>query len=140
MLVAGSSILSFGAGEAIVRQGDDGRSAYVVCRGRVRVSLDPGDAELAVLDPGAYFGEMSLLTGEPRTATVRAIDDCDVMEVTDEQFRRFILQRPSMVDRIGAVVADRRAGIARARMSSAQAPADETTQSFIQRVRRFLRV
>jgi small-conductance mechanosensitive channel/CRP-like cAMP-binding protein len=140
MLVAGSSILSFGAGEAIVRQGDEGRSAYVVCRGRVRVSLDPGDAELAVLDPGAYFGEMSLLTGEPRTATVRAIDDCDVMEVTDEQFRRFILQRPSMVDRIGAVVADRRAGIARARMSSAQAPVDETTQSFIQRVRRFLRV
>jgi CRP-like cAMP-binding protein len=140
LLVAGSSMLNFGAGEAIVRQSDDGRSAYVVCRGRVRVSLDPGDAELAVLEPGAYFGEMSLLTGETRTATVRALDDCEVMEVTDEQFRRFVLQRPSMVERIGAVVAERRAGIARARTSAAHAPADETTQGFVQRIRRFLRV
>ena len=69
-------------------QGDEGDSAYVICLGRVRVSLDPGDAELAVLEPGAYFGEMSLLTGEPRTATVRTLEDCEVMEVTDEQFRR----------------------------------------------------
>ena len=140
MLVAASDLLGYGRGEAIVRQGDEGRSAYVICLGRVRVSLDPGDAELAVLEPGAYFGEMSLLTGEPRTATVRALEDCEVMEVTDEQFRRFVMQRPSMVDRIGAVVAERRAGIARARTSAAHAPADETTQSFIQRVRRFLRV
>ena len=111
LAVDGPSILNFGGGEAIVRQGDEGRSAYVVCRGRVRVSLDPGDAELAILEPGAYFGEMSLLTGEPRTATVRAVGDCEVLEVTDDQFRRFVMQRPSMVDRIGTVVAERRAGI-----------------------------
>ena len=133
-------MLTFGAGEAIVRQGDEGRSAYVICRGRVRVSLDPGDTELAVLDSGAYFGEMSLLTGEPRAATVRAIDDCEVLEVTDDQFRRFVMQRPSMVDRIGTVVSERRAGIARARSSVTQTAVDETTQGFVQRIRRFLRV
>ena len=140
LLVAGAPMLTFGAGEAIVRQGDEGRSAYVVCRGRVRVSLDTGDTELAVLETGAYFGEMSLLTGEPRTATVRAIVDCEVLEVTDDQFRRFVMQRPSMVDRIGMVVSERRAGIARARSSAAHTPVDETTQSFVQRIRRFLRV
>jgi CRP-like cAMP-binding protein len=106
----------------------------------VRVSLDPGDTELAVLDTGAYFGEMSLLTGEPRAATVRAIDDCEVLEVTDDQFRRFVMQRPSMVDRIGSVVSDRRAGIARARSSATHTAVDETTQGFVQRIRRFLRV
>ncbi len=133
-----SPIHAFGNGESIVRQGDEGRSAYVVCKGRVRVSLDPGDAELAILEPGAYFGEMSLLTGEPRTATVRAVGDCEVMEVASDQFRRFVLERPSVVERIGSVVADRRAGLARARSSTAQAPALESTHSLIQRVRRFL--
>jgi small-conductance mechanosensitive channel/CRP-like cAMP-binding protein len=135
-----SPIHAFGAGESIVRQGDEGRSAYVVCKGRVRVSLDPGDAELAILEPGAYFGEMSLLTGEPRTATVRAVGDCEVMEVASDQFRRFVLERPSVVERIGSVVADRRAGLAKARSSGAQAPAHESTHSLIQRVRRFLGV
>ena len=135
-----SPIHAFGAGESIVRQGDEGRSAYVVCKGRVRVSLDPGDAELAILEPGAYFGEMSLLTGEPRTASVRAVGDCEVMEVASDQFRRFVLERPSVVERIGSVVTDRRAGLAKARSSGAQAPASESTHSLIQRVRRFLGV
>jgi small-conductance mechanosensitive channel/CRP-like cAMP-binding protein len=135
-----SPIHAFGAGESIVRQGDEGRSAYVVCKGRVRVSLDPGDAELATLEPGAYFGEMSLLTGEPRTATVRAVGDCEVMEVASDQFRRFVLERPSVIERIGSVVAERRAGLAKARSSTAQAPAHESTHSLIQRVRRFLGV
>jgi CRP-like cAMP-binding protein len=135
-----SPIHAFGASEPIVRQGDEGRSAYVVCKGRVRVSVDPGDAELAVLEPGAYFGEMSLLTGEPRTATVRAVGDCEVMEVTSDQFRRFVLERPSVLERIGSVVADRRAGLTRARSSAAQLPAAESAQSLIQRVRRFLGV
>jgi small-conductance mechanosensitive channel/CRP-like cAMP-binding protein len=135
-----SPIHAFGAGESIVRQGDEGRSAYVVCKGRVRVSLDPGDAELATLEPGAYFGEMSLLTGEPRTATVRAVGDCEVMEVASDQFRRFVLERPSVIERIGSVLAERRAGLAKARSSTAQAPAHESTHSLIQRVRRFLGV
>ena len=82
----------------------------MVCQGRVRVSLDPGDVELAVLERGAYFGEMSLLTGDPRTASVRALGDCTVVEITSDAFRAFVLNQPALVERIGAVIAERRAG------------------------------
>ena len=65
----------FGAGERIVRQGDAGQSMFVVLDGRVRVTLEPSGQEVAVISRGAFFGEMSMLTGDPRTATVSALDD-----------------------------------------------------------------
>ena len=55
--------------------------------GASRVTLDPGNVELAVLNAGAYFGEMSLLTGDARTATVRSVGDCRVLEITAGEFR-----------------------------------------------------
>ena len=66
----------------------------VVCDGRVRVSLDPGDVELAVLERGAYFGEMSLFTGDPRTASVRALGDRTAVEITSDAFGAFALNQP----------------------------------------------
>jgi small-conductance mechanosensitive channel/CRP-like cAMP-binding protein len=136
-LAAASPLRMFGDGEAIVRQGDAGYSAFVVCSGRVRVSLDPGDVELAVLDRGAYFGEMSLLTGDPRTAWVRALGDCTVVEITSDAFRAFVLNQPALVEPIGAVIAERRAGIARARATVANVPPPESASSLVARVRRF---
>ena len=117
-LTASASARLFGDGETIVAQADPGESAYVIAEGRARVSLDPGDTEVAVLSAGQYFGEMSLLTGEARTATVRASGDCQVLEITAEDFRRLILQNPATIDRIGESVAERRAGLARARQAS----------------------
>jgi CRP-like cAMP-binding protein len=112
----------------------------VIVEGRARVSLAPNDAEVAVLGPGQYFGEMSLLTGEARTATVRAQDDCQVLEITAEDFRRLILQNPAAIERIGQAVAERRAGLARAREASASPLAPESASSFVARIRKFLRV
>ena len=136
-LAAASPLRMFGDGETIVRQGAPGRSAFVVSQGRVRVSLDPGDMELAVLERGAYFGEMSLLTGDPRTASVRAVGDCTVVEITADAFRAFVMNRPALVERIGTVIAERRAGIARARAAVASQPAPESASSLVARVRRF---
>jgi CRP-like cAMP-binding protein len=109
----------------------------VVCQGRVRVSLDPGDVELALLERGSYFGEMSLLTGDPRTASVRAVGDCSVVEITADAFRAFVLNRPALVERIGTAIAERRAGIARARATVTNAPPPESASSLIARVKRF---
>jgi len=83
---------------------------------------------------------MSLLTGEARTATVRASGDCQVLEITAEDFRRLILQNPATIDRIGQSVADRREGLARARQASAVPIAHESASSFVSRIRKFLRV
>ena len=63
---------AFGDGEAIVRQGDPGQSMFVVASGQVAVVIEPERRDVATIDRGGYFGEMSLLTGDPRTATVVA--------------------------------------------------------------------
>ena len=81
-LVAASAERLYRAGEAIVRQGDTGDSMFVICRGGARVTVSPGGQEVARFGPGGYFGEMSLLTGQPRTATVSAIDDCLLLEIS----------------------------------------------------------
>src|SRR6476646_7396428 len=74
-IAAGTSTRLFGDAEAIVRQGAEGQSMFVVCSGRVSVVLEPDRRQVATIGAGGYFGEMSLLTGEPRTATVLAVGD-----------------------------------------------------------------
>ena len=72
------------AGEILFKAGDPGDALYIVGRGKVEVlangsrdSQMPGDA-IAVLGAGHAFGEMSLLSGGPRTATIRAVEDTDL--------------------------------------------------------------
>jgi CRP-like cAMP-binding protein len=65
----------YGTGEAIIRQGEPGAELFLVRHGEVVVSLERDgheEVEVARMGPGDFFGEMSLLTGEPRSATVRA--------------------------------------------------------------------
>ena len=52
---------------------------------------------------------MSLLTGDARTATVRSVGDCRVLEITAGEFRRVIMENPAVLEKIGAAVAKRRA-------------------------------
>ena len=65
---------SFLDGEIVVREGDVSRAMFVIQRGRVEVTKLVGESEilLATLERGSFFGEMSLLDSQPRTATVRA--------------------------------------------------------------------
>src|SRR4029079_19504717 len=77
----------YGSGETIVKQGEEGQSMFVVLSGDVRVVLGPQRQEVALIGRGGYFGEMSLLTGEPRSATVLATGDVAVVEIDAELFR-----------------------------------------------------
>lgn len=128
----------YAAGEAIVREGSPGDSMFVVCRGRVRVTLAPDGREVASMGEGGFFGEMSLLTGAPRTATVVAAAECTLMEVTADAFRRFVLDKPSVLERVGHAVAARREELARTRAIEAAPSGIESEESFLSRVRRFL--
>ena len=110
----------FAAGEAIVRQDEAGSSMFVVLSGRVRVVLEPSGQEVAVIEPGGFFGEMSMLTGDPRTATVRAIDDVRALEIPAERFRDArASSSPDLVEHISTVVAARRAELDDARAAAA---------------------
>jgi small-conductance mechanosensitive channel/CRP-like cAMP-binding protein len=134
-------VRTFGAGEVVVRQGEQGTSMFVVGSGRVRVSIDPGNREVARTEAGGYFGEMSMLTGDPRTATVSAIDDTVLLEIDADAMRRLALANPAVVERIGETVARRRAGLERTRADAAsELGASENAQSFLNRMRRFLRL
>jgi CRP-like cAMP-binding protein len=141
MLVGASRDRIYGAGQTVVRQGDTGDSMFVVGRGSVRVTILPGAVEVATITAGGYFGEMSLLTGQPRTATVSAIGDCVLLEIGAEDFRRIALAQPAVVNQVTTVVAERQAGLDRSRDSaSAAGAAIETPRSFLLKVREFLRL
>jgi CRP-like cAMP-binding protein len=84
---------------------------------------------------------MSLLTGEPRSATVRAVTDCELLEIGADAFRRVVLRDPSLVERISSAVAVRRSDLEIHRLTKATSPAAaETPLSFLTRVRQFLRL
>jgi small-conductance mechanosensitive channel/CRP-like cAMP-binding protein len=133
--------VQYAAGEAIVRQGHAATSLFVLMRGEATVTLAGTDGEVARLHQGDVFGEMSLLTGEARTATVRAATDCDLVEIDAEGFRSVVMANPSVLDHVTAVTASRREGLDRHRETHATtAAATETRQSLLNRVRQFLRL
>jgi CRP-like cAMP-binding protein len=105
---------TYGKGEAIVRQGEPGESMYVLCSGTVAVVLEPDKREVATIRPGGYFGEMSLLTGEPRSATVVARGEVVVLELTAEVFRHLGAGSPHAIEQVGSP-GDYAAGRARPR-------------------------
>jgi CRP-like cAMP-binding protein len=132
----------FAAGEAIVRQEEPGSSMFVVLDGRVRVALEPSDQEVSVIEKGGFFGEMSMLTGDPRTATVRALTDVRVIEVSAADMRRLALANAGLIEQISAIVSHRREGLAEAHATAAAAAATagHAPQGLLARIRRFLRL
>lgn len=82
---------SFKSGDIIMAQGEVGMSAYIIESGRVDITLkDSGGREQSIgtRGPGSMIGEMALIDKAPRTATVRAIEDCMLLEITHEDFSR----------------------------------------------------
>ncbi len=89
------------AGVSIVEQHDSGKSVYIIASGSVKVftTLLSGErVDLAVLRSGDFFGEMSFLTGKPRTATVETAEDSVILEVSEEKLREIVSQRPNILD------------------------------------------
>ncbi|MEI7781302.1 MAG: mechanosensitive ion channel family protein, partial [Planctomycetota bacterium] len=73
----------YAAGEQVIRQGDPGGSLFVIMTGRVEVTAADGGGppvKLALLGAGDYFGEMSLMTGAPRVATITAVEETRLLE------------------------------------------------------------
>jgi CRP-like cAMP-binding protein len=131
----------YGAGQTIVAQDAVGGSMFVIGRGSVRVTILPANTEVATLPAGAYFGEMSLLTGQPRTANVTAIGECLLLEIAAADFREIALAQPAVLEQVTAGVAARQAGLDRSREVMAfSAPTADVPRSFLLRVREFLKL
>src|SRR5262249_3700085 len=131
----------FGAGECIVRQGEAGSSMFVIASAEATVTIEASKAPVARLRQGDFFGEMSLLTGDPRTATVAAATDCELVEITADGFRKFLMAEPVVAEQIVSAVEKRRAELEQHRAASAQqAAASPSAQSLMSRMRQFLRL
>lgn len=86
----GLQLPSFEPGEIVVTEGEPGASLIVFASGRVRVSAcdqTGHDRQVRTLDEGAFFGEISLVIGQPRTATVVAVTPCDLFELHQSPLR-----------------------------------------------------
>jgi len=90
-------------GVDLTRQGDAGDAFYVILEGRARVSVD--DETVDTLGPGQYFGELALLDGEPRSATVTSETDLDVAVLGVRMFRTLLREFPDIATQLLAGLA-----------------------------------
>ncbi len=100
------------APDAVVfRAGDPGDALFIVARGHVEVLADVGDGRaehrLAMLAPGQAFGEMALLSGSPRTATVRSTGDVDLLEIGREDFEQLLARDGRLANAVERLSHDR---------------------------------
>ena len=135
-LAASARELLFAAGEVIVGEGDSGTSMFIVIDGRAEVTVGPERRRVALTETGGYFGEMSMLTGEPRSATVVATADCRVLEVTADAFGRHLRTRPEVIDQLAAAATGRRRELDELRSSVSVASASAAA-SMSRRIREF---
>jgi CRP-like cAMP-binding protein len=84
-------VRSYEAGQAIVERGEPGDAMYIVLRGIAQVDVGGRFHELK---PGEFFGEMALVAGRKRMATVKAADRVDALRIGSEEFQGFLLHQP----------------------------------------------
>ena len=128
------------AGESLVRQGDAGRSLFVVRTGDVRVERTDGGStrDLARLGPGSFFGEMSLLTGEPRSASVVALGEVQVVVVEKDAFSTLLHDDGHLARALSEALEERSRSQARAEAPAAGAVGPQAiTDGLLDRIQRF---
>jgi len=137
---------TYAAGEEIVRQGGAGAEFFLVVAGTVRTTIrgeDGRETEVGTFGPGFFFGEMSLLTGEPRRATVTAVEDVDVLVINKEHFRELIMAKPKVAERMSRAVARRRLELEQELVDTgdtaraATARADYSHENVLKRIKEF---
>ncbi|MBI4422821.1 MAG: mechanosensitive ion channel family protein [Elusimicrobia bacterium] len=134
----------FSKGEVITRQGDTGHWLYIINRGvgEVRLEDEAGRSHpVARLGPGDFMGEMALMTGEPRSATVSAATDVDCYRLDRDAFKEVLGRRPEIAEHISAVLASRKTALESARESAGRSARPATLRQaqddLLSRIRRF---
>ena len=133
--------LRYGKGEKIITQGDPGESMYVLSSGiaQVTVERDGRASDLGELISGECFGEISLLTGQPRTASVTAKTDCDIVEIDKPAMRDLLKQYPRLADHLSETLSTRQSvlesELANWKDDPEAAPIAQTKESFLARMR-----
>jgi small-conductance mechanosensitive channel/CRP-like cAMP-binding protein len=100
----------YGRGERLIHEGDAGDSMFIMLRGTAAVSVarNGTSVRVGVMRQGDCFGEFSLLTGEPRSATVRAENDCEVLEISKPVMAEVLREAPQCLTALSELLAKRK--------------------------------
>ncbi len=100
----------FKGGETLVEQGESGRGLYIILTGKVKIikqTVSGEELEVALLGPGDFFGEMSVLDDAPRSASVIAVDDTECLVLAAWDFNAKMKMNPEMALQVLPVVVKR---------------------------------
>jgi small-conductance mechanosensitive channel/CRP-like cAMP-binding protein len=138
-----SRIRLYAGGEQIVKQGERSAEMFIVQSGEVVVQREGsngnGPVDVARLGPGEFFGEMALMTGERRTATVRASSPCTLIGVDQHALKTVLETAPELAARISRAIAERQTA-AETEKTTARADArrvEERSSQILGRIRKF---
>lgn len=129
----------YGRGEVIVREGDSGASMFLVCDGEMAITVGPEKREVAITRSGGYFGEMSLLTGDPRSATVTARADSTLLEISSDAFGSHVRSNPSVLEGLAEVATLRRTALEAVKAAPGATQASAKA-SLLARMRTFFKI
>jgi small-conductance mechanosensitive channel len=138
-LAAAATERLFGDGEMVVREGNPGASMFLVVEGAVAITVGPERREVAVTRAGGYFGEMSLLTGDNRSATVTARGDCTLLEITADAFGAHVRGNPSVLEAFAEAALQRRGELEAVKAAPGATPASAKA-SLLARMRQFFKL
>jgi small-conductance mechanosensitive channel len=135
----------FAAGEAVCREGEKDDGLFMIVEGDaiVRIGAGPEEREVARLTAGQFFGEMSLMTGEARTATVVAATDMLCYRIDKPAFQAVVAGSPAIVDHVAEILAQRKVALSAARddRDEVRRTRHETAkQDLLGRIRGFFRI
>jgi small-conductance mechanosensitive channel len=126
--------LQFVPGDDVVRQGEVGDSLFVILQGSFEVLItgeSGAEDHAGHMGAGSIFGELSLLTGSPRSATVRAVTDGVVYEITKSQVEPLLTGQPDLARKFAMVLADRRLADTTRNGADSQATLEEQRRGII---------
>lgn len=109
-LADGSEVLLYGAGEDVVRQGDQGESLFVCMDGELAVLHVDGrgrETELSRMQTAGLFGELSVMTGQPRAATIRALRPTELLRLDRAAFKAVLDRNPTLAESLSARLVQR---------------------------------
>ena len=116
----------FKAGEVIMAQGDTGTCAYFIQEGRVGIVVEKDDGHILNMGtrgPGSIIGEMAIVDNQPRSATIRSLENCKLLEITKDDFARSVRGANPIVRLIAQVILMRyRDILRRSQMLSSDSP------------------
>ncbi len=109
-MLQGQSQKTFKAGDVIMRQGEHGECAYVIEEGQVEILIEKTNGlihRVGTRGPGTVIGEMAIVDDEPRVATVKAVADCKLLEITRSDFNRRLKSADPVIQMIAQIILTR---------------------------------